>query len=275
MTQSSNANGKPKLAFYRAAGCGGCEITLTALRVEIVDLADVVFWPYLADYKSGDVEALGDGEIDVCLFNGAIRDSENERIARLLRSKSRLMVAFGACAHQGGIPGLANLYGLEAILERTYDSAPALDDLPTLYEQVRTLAQTVDVDYYVPGCPPVTEQARNVFQVLLNGERPAQGSVIGADGKTNCDTCPRQKGSSGMRVQEFKRPHLVRADPELCFLAQGLLCSGPATRAGCGLPCVMANAPCRGCYGPADGVDDQGAKLLGAIAALIDADELK
>jgi F420-non-reducing hydrogenase small subunit len=93
------------------------------------------------------------------------------------------------------------------------------------------------------------------------------------DGKTNCDVCPRQKGWSGLRIKEFKRPHEVELDPELCFLAQGIICCGPVTRAGCGLPCLSGNMPCRGCYGPSEGVVDQGSKLLSAVAALIDTDD--
>jgi F420-non-reducing hydrogenase small subunit len=112
-----------------------------------------------------------------------------------------------------------------------------------------------------------------VFQTILGGQLPAKGSVIGADSKTNCDTCPRQKGQSGMRVKAFRRPHEVQYDPNLCFLAQGIICCGPATRAGCGLPCIQGNMPCRGCYGPPDGVADQGAKLVSAIAALVDAQD--
>ena len=63
-----------------------------------------------------------------------------------------------------------------------------------------------------------------------------------------------------MRIKEFKRPHEVELDPDLCFLAQGVICCGPATRAGCGLPCIKGNMPCRGCYGPPDGVIDQGSQ---------------
>jgi F420-non-reducing hydrogenase small subunit len=290
MTES---NGKPKIAFYWAASCGGCEITVVELGMQLVaigELVDIVFWPCLMDFKYSDVEALDDQEIDACFFNGAIRSSENEHIARLLRQKSKLMVAFGSCAHEGCIPGLANLYDAESILKRVYDAVPSLDDsrgtrpdlssqlpegeisLPTFYEQVKTLPQTVDVDYCMPGCPPVVTQVEKVFQALLAGQLPETGSVIGADGKTNCDVCTRQKGSSGARIKEFKRPHEVEADPEVCFLTQGLICSGPATRAGCGLPCIQGNMPCRGCYGPPDGVVDQGAKLLSAIAALVDAE---
>ena len=64
-----------------------------------------------------------------------------------------------------------------------------------------------------------------------------------------------------------------RLDPDLCFLTQGVICCGPATRAGCGLPCLNGNMPCRGCYGPPDGVVDQGSKLISAIAALVDTDD--
>ena len=282
---------KPKIAFYWAASCGGCEITITELGMKLAvigDLVDIVFWPCVMDFKYSDVEAMADKEIDVTFFNGGIRNSENEHMARLLRRKSKLMVAFGACAQGGGIPGLANLYDPESILKRVYDTSPSLDEsagtrpspsthmpegeitLPVFYDRVRTLAQTVEVDYYMPGCPPVVTQVEAVFQALLEGKLPEQGAVIGVDGKTNCDVCARQKGLTGARVKEFKRPHLVEADPEICFLAQGILCCGPATRAGCGLPCINANMPCRGCYGPPAGVEDQGAKLLSAIAAIID-----
>ena len=221
---------KPKLAFYWAASCGGCEITITELGMQLAavgKLVDIVFWPCIMDFKYSDVEAMADGEIDVCFFNGGIRTSENEHIAKLLRQKSKLMVAFGACAHEGGIPGLANFYDPESILERVYDTSPSLDDsrgtrpspstqvpegeitLPTFYDRVKTLAQTVDVDYYMPGCPPVVDQVGAVFQALLEGRLPERGAVIGADGKTNCDVCPREKPPAGMRVKAFKRPHEI------------------------------------------------------------------
>jgi F420-non-reducing hydrogenase small subunit len=234
---------------------------------------------------------MDDGEIDICFFNGAIRTSENEHLAKLLRQKSKVLVAFGSCAHEGCIPGLANLFDAESILDRVYSTVPSLDDsrgtvpspsnqvaegeieIPSFYSQVKTLGQTVEVDYMMPGCPPVVDQIWKVFQAALAGELPAPGSIVGADGKTNCDVCPRQKGESGTRIREFRRPHLVELDQNACFLTQGIICCGPATRAGCGLPCIDGNMPCRGCYGPPDGVVDQGTKLLSALGALIDTDE--
>jgi F420-non-reducing hydrogenase small subunit len=284
---------KPKLAFYWAASCGGCEITITELGMRLVDVgdqADIVFWPAAMDFKYADVAALKNKEIDICFYNGAVRNSENEEIAHLLREKSKLMVAFGSCSHLGGIPGLANLFDIETLLERVFDTAPSLDEtrgtrpktknkmpegvieIPKMYNRVKSLGRTVEVDYFMPGCPPVVDQVWTVFETVLSGTLPEKGAVIGAQEKSNCDVCTRTKGDSSMRITEFKRPHLTELDPNTCFLTQGVICCGPATRSGCGLPCLNANMPCRGCYGPPDGVMDQGAKLMSAIAALVDTD---
>ena len=287
-------NPKPKLAFYWAGSCGGCEITITELGMRLVDVseqADIVFWPAAMDFKYDDVRAMPDQDIDLCFFNGAIRNTENEEIAHLLRQKSKTMVAFGSCSHLGGIPGLANMYDIESLCARVFDTTPSLDDsrgtrpqaitmvpegtieLPELYEAVKHLAEITDVDYFMPGCPPVVDQVWKVFQAALNGSLPPKGAVIGADQKSVCDVCDREKGSPGFRISEFHRPHQVELDPESCFLTQGVICCGPATRAGCGNPCLNGNMPCRGCYGPAEGVVDQGAKLASAIGALIDTDD--
>jgi len=290
MTEKS----KPKLAFYWAGSCGGCEITITELGMRLVDVseqANIVFWPAAMDFKYDDVRAMPDQDIDICFFNGAIRNAENEEIAHLLRRKSKTMIAFGSCSHLGGIPGLANMYDIESLCARVFDTTPSLDDsrgtrpqmvtkvpegeieLPELYESVKHLAEITDVDYFMPGCPPVVDQVWKVFQAALNGDLPAKGSVIGADPKSVCDVCDREKGAPGFRISEFKRPHQLTLDPQTCFLTQGVICCGPATMAGCGTPCLSGNMPCRGCYGPAEGVVDQGAKLASAIGALIDTDD--
>jgi F420-non-reducing hydrogenase small subunit len=78
-----------------------------------------------------------------------------------------------------------------------------------------------------------------------------------------------------MTIKEIKRPHEVLLDPKTCFLAQGVICMGPATRGGCGERCIEGNMPCRGCMGPTDQVTDQGAKFLSAFASILDATEEK
>ena len=97
---------KPRIALYWAASCGGCDVAVLDTNekiLDIADIADIVLWPIALDFKYHHVEAMEDGSIDLYLFNGAIRNSEQERIAQLLRAKSKVMVAFGACACFGAM----------------------------------------------------------------------------------------------------------------------------------------------------------------------------
>jgi len=290
---------KPRLALYWASSCGGCEVTVLDISERILDLAaraDIVFWPAVLDVKYEDVHAMPDRHIDVCLFNGAIRTDENAELARLLRAKSRTLIAFGSCAVTGGIPSLANNYSRDSILRASYIDSPTTAnpagvlpqhrvmvstdsgaevelDLPAFHHSVRTLAQTVPVDYTVPGCPPVADQVWNVLSAVLEGRLPARGAVLGASNKSVCEDCLRPRHEK--RLQGFVRPHLTKPDPSHCLLDQGIACLGPATRGGCGAPCTKANMPCRGCYGAMPEVDDQGLKALSALASLLEAREPK
>ena len=285
---------KPKLALYWAASCGGCEIAVVRIYEKILDVAnafDIVLWPCIMDFKYKDVRALPDKSVELCLFNGSIRNSEQEEMAHLLREKSKVMVAFGACAHLGGIPGLGNVSDREGIFERVYSTVPSMEGnggsavrpqtsvqmpegeltLPAFYDTVRALNQVVAVEYYVPGCPPVKEQVEAVLQAVMEGKLPPPGSVVGATEKTVCDECPKVKQEK--KITSFHRAYELIPDPELCLLEQGIFCAGPATRGGCGAPCMSVNMPCRGCYGPPPGVVDQGAKLLSAVASMVDSND--
>jgi len=285
---------KPKMALYWAASCGGCEIAVVRIYEKILDVAnafEIVLWPCIMDFKYKDVRALPDKSIELCLFNGAIRNSEQEEMAHLLREKSKVMVAFGACAHLGGIPGLANVSDREGIFERAYSTVPSMEGnggsgvrpqtsvqmpegeltLPAFFDTVRALNQVVPVEYYVPGCPPVKEQVEGVLQAVMEGKLPPPGSVVGANDKTVCDECPKVKREK--KITSFHRAYELIPDPELCLLEQGIFCAGPATRGGCGAPCMSVNMPCRGCYGPPPGVVDQGAKLLSAVASMVDSND--
>ena len=122
---------KPKVGFYWCASCGGCEeavVDLADVVLTVVEAVDIVFWPVAMDFKREDVEAMADGEMAVCFVNGAIRTSEQAEMAELLRKKSQLLIAFGSCAHMGGIPGLANLFERDDILARVYDTVPSVDN---------------------------------------------------------------------------------------------------------------------------------------------------
>ncbi len=277
---------KPKLALYWAASCGGCDVAVLDTNEKILDIAnlcDIVFWPIATDFKYHHVKAMADKSIDLCLFNGAIRSTEQEEIAKLLRAKSKVLVAFGACACFGGIPALANFTTRAELLQRVYIEAPSNSndqktvpqtkvkvaegelELPELFDDVKTLAQVVPVEYFVPGCPPPVDLILKLVDLYATGKLPPVGATIASD-KSLCDECDRIKEEK--KVTKFYRPHEIIPDPKKCLLEQGIICCGPATRGGCGMLCIKANMPCRGCFGPPPGVADQGAKMLSAIASI-------
>jgi F420-non-reducing hydrogenase small subunit len=280
---------KPKVAFYWCAACGGCEEAVVDLGEAILDVVaavDIVLWPVALDFKRADIEAMEDGSITVSFINGAIRNSEQEEWVHLLRRKSQVVIAFGSCAQAGGIPGLANLWNREAIFREAYREAPSLEKdggatpetesqvgahtvtLPVFWDTVRTLDQVIPVDYYIPGCPPTPELLLQAVQALLGGNLPEKGSVIGLD-YALCVDCPRKDSKPDkLAIREFHRPHEVEIDKDKCLLAQGLLCLGAATRAGCGARCIEGNMPCTGCFGPTSRVRDYGAKAFSGIASL-------
>ncbi len=283
------ADRKLQIALYWGAACGGCDVAVLDTNefiLEIAALADIRLWPIATDGKYKDVEAMADGELDLTLFNGAVRNSENEHVAKLLRRKSKCMVAFGSCAHLGGIPGLANHVTREEIFDRAYRSNPSIEagnqtvplekthvdagdlEIPRFYERVYKLDDVVAVDYYLPGCPPSPDQVKAVLQVIASGSLPPRGSVVGASERALCDDCRRVKKEK--KVQRFYRPWEILQDPDQCLMEQGILCAGSATRSGCGVRCPNSGMPCRGCYGPAPNVVDQGAKLLSAVSSIID-----
>jgi F420-non-reducing hydrogenase small subunit len=263
---------KPKIAFYWCASCGGCEEAVIDLGEGLLDLAgavEIVFWPVALDFKLADLERIVDGGLSASFINGAVRTSEQEEVARLLRRKSQLVIAFGSCAHLGGVPGLANLYDRSAILTTVYpDGFEPGANLPHFRERVMPLDRVIEVDYYVPGCPPTPTIVSAAVHSVLAGTLPEKGAVLAPD-RALCDECPR-RGSrpEQMTIDQFHRPHEIIADETQCLLAQGLLCLGPATRSGCGGVCINGNMPCTGCFGPTSRVRDFGAKALSAIASM-------
>jgi F420-non-reducing hydrogenase small subunit len=287
--------GKRALAIYWASSCGGCEVAVVNLHERLLDFGahfDLVFCPCLVDTKIQDVRNMPDGAIEVTLFNGAIRTDENEEMAHLMRKKSRLLIAYGSCSSSGSIPALSNLHSKSDHIKSIYLESPSLDNgtatvpceatsvpegqlrLPDFHERVRTLAQAVDVDYFVPGCPPESHQVWTILDLLIrHAPLPPKGSILGAGQSSVCDECKRSRTEK--KLTRFQRTYERIPEPELCLLDQGFLCMGPATRDGCGGLCPTVNMPCAGCYGPPEGVLDQGAKMAGTIGSILEIEKLK
>jgi F420-non-reducing hydrogenase small subunit len=281
------AKEKLKIGLYWAASCGGCEIAVLDINEKILDvvqIADIVFWPVAMDVKYKDVENMPDKYMDVCFFNGSVRSEEQEHMAKLLRKKSKVLVAFGSCAQEGCIPGLANLHNRKEIFDKVYlqsksvsnsdrvvpqtrfEAKEGLLKLPEFYDTVKTLDQTVDVDYYLPGCPPPVKLIANAVEAIAKNQLPPKGSVL-APLKSVCDECPRKKDNK--RISKIYRVHEKVPEPEKCLLEQGIICIGPATRSGCGAQCLTVDMPCTGCGGPCPNAPEQGSAMMSALASIL------
>ncbi|HNX48214.1 MAG TPA: oxidoreductase [Methanomassiliicoccales archaeon] len=281
---------KLKVAFYWAASCGGCEIAVLDINERILELVqhvDIVFWPVAMDVKYKDVEAFPDGYIDITFLNGSIRNSEQEHMAKVLRAKSKTLVAFGACACEGSVPGLANLHDSKEILNQVYreigdggnDSLVPKPDskvkegtlhIPTFYDTVKTLNQTVDVDYYLPGCPPPVDLINRALDAILSGNLPPKGSIL-APLPAVCAECPRKRENK--KITAIHRVYDIVPDPERCLMEQGIICMGMATRSGCGAQCLKVDMPCTGCGGATPNQSDIGTGMMTALASILNLDK--
>jgi len=292
MGDAAASNGKLKVGMYWASSCGGCDISLLEIGPRILDLiriADVAFWPCAADFKYQDVADYPDGHLDVCFYNGGVRNSEQEEVARLLRQKSRTLIAYGACAVDGGIPALANLKSRAEIYDAAYHHNPSIDnkagtepqpvvetpygdlEIPTFYLSVLRLQDVVPVDYQLPGCPPQADRVWEAIQAVAGGAVPPQNGAVkvGCTAKSVCDECALEKKLT--KITRFMRQHEFRPEPGWCLLEQGVMCMGPATRSGCGAMCLKAAMRCEGCYGPPANAEDQGTSMTGALGGLLNA----
>jgi F420-non-reducing hydrogenase small subunit len=284
---------KITIALKRGASCVGCDIAIVNFNEELFTLlsvADIVFAPTLIDVKYDDLRKMPDKSITIGFYHGAVRNSDNEEMAHVMRKKCQILIAYGACAHMGGIPGLANATTKAAILDQVYkntlttvnpdgtlpqekmqDQAGHQLTLPRFYDEVLALDDVVDVDYYVPACPPTPDMNLQILEVVkafVNEGKPLppKGTVIASE-KTLCDECKRKRAEK-VAIDTLHRVHEVEFDPDKCFLEQGIVCLGPATRAGCGAVCTETNMPCRGCMGPTAAVTEQGASMLSALASV-------
>lgn len=156
---------RPALATVWLDGCSGCHMSFLDLDERLLDVAaraELVYSPLLdrKDYPES---------VDVCLVEGAVASDEDLEKIRLIRSRTRLLVAFGDCAVTANVPGLRNPYGPEPLLHRAYvenvTENPGVPlGVPRLLPQALPVHRVVDVDVFLPGCPP---SADVIYETLL------------------------------------------------------------------------------------------------------------
>jgi F420-non-reducing hydrogenase small subunit len=182
-------------------------------------------------------------KVDLAIVEGGVRTEDDEELIREVRAKSRILVALGICATHGGITSLGNIISLKKLLEKRYSFLDS-SKLPELEDLMYPISNFVDVDYYIPGCPPMPFLIVHTLKSIVSGKTPIRHqSVV-------CTECNRKIIPA--KLDRLYGIYEKEADPEICLVSQGFICLGSLTRDGCGAPCPRAGFTCFGCRGPAD-----------------------
>ena len=208
---------KPKLAVYKFASCDGCQLSLLDCEDELLAVAGEV---EIANFPEAS-RAVMPGPYDVSLVEGSITTPHDAERIQQVRKESRFVVTIGACATAGGIQALRNFKDVREFISLVYARPEYIQTLATS----TAIADHIHVDFELRGCPINKYQLIELISALLRGRKPniPKHSV--------CMEC-KLRGTVCVTV------------------AQGTMCLGPVTQAGCGAICPAFDRGCYGCFGP-------------------------
>jgi F420-non-reducing hydrogenase small subunit len=231
-----------KISTIQLASCCGCHVALINIGTKFIDIlsgGNLEFSPVLMDVKSIP-------KADVALVEGGVRNNENIEKLEEMREKTKTLIALGTCACYGGIPGIGSGFSMIETLAKAYGDDFVPENIPHLEKRVSPIDSIVEVDYYIPGCPPPTDILADAILKIIKGEKPTR---IDLPVCAECDRIVKRELSS-----EIKSTLDTFPDKEECLLSQGYICLGSVSRSGCGAPCTKSGVPCMGCRGPIDRV---------------------
>lgn len=241
-------SGKARLSIEWLSGCSGCELGIVDLHeklLEVLDEVELVRCPILMDTKDYVPAEVG-------LVTGSIRTDHDVHAAHAMRKACRTIVAFGTCPVYGGPHSAAYAHTTDELLDGSFRANPSTatttvpTDVPQLLEGNRPLDSEIEVDLYIPGCPPHAAFIFDGLLGLLRGREPKLGR------HNVCFSCTRKMVKTD--VDRIRRAYDGAFDPQLCFLSQGCLCFGSVTLDRCLAPCMEVGVPCFSCGGPSEAI---------------------
>ena len=171
---------KIRMATVWLDGCSGCHMSFLDIDERLLALADKIDLVYspLVDAK------VFPENVDLTLVEGAVSNEDDLHKLKLVRSRSRLLLALGDCAVTSNVPGMRNYFSRDDLLRRAYlenasfnQSIPT-EAIPRLLPKSRPVHEVVKVDFFVPGCPPHADTIFDALATLLEGRLPDPGNTL-------------------------------------------------------------------------------------------------
>jgi NAD-reducing hydrogenase small subunit len=165
---------KPRLATAWLDGCSGCHMSFLDMDerlLEIAERADIVYSP-LIDVKEYPTD------VDFCLVEGAVSSEDDLHKIQLIRERTRTLISFGDCAVTANVPAMRNPIGVQPLLQRAYLDNVTLNPgipvnvVPALLPMARPVHRVVNVDVFLPGCPPSADLIYQSLVDLIEGRTP-------------------------------------------------------------------------------------------------------
>jgi len=225
--------------------CGGCHVAIVDLHEKILNVLEAIEiqkCPVLTDVKDYP-------EADIGILTGSIRTEHDRHAAEEMRKKCKTIIAFGTCAVYGGLHGAGLAHTKEEIMDYVYKSTPTTKtdfipatDITGLEHVVTPIDEVIDVDLYLPGCPPHAHFIFESLSSLLEGRDAKAGQ------ETVCAGCRRVMKKTDVTSILDSQEGIPEDD--VCFLSQGYICLGSVTLDRCLAPCPNHGVMCTGCAGP-------------------------
>ncbi|MFX0036418.1 MAG: hypothetical protein ACFE9I_12360 [Candidatus Hermodarchaeota archaeon] len=240
-----------KVAFMQLSSCWGCHQSLLNAHFDLLPILpqlDIVYWPAVVDFKEKSLKEKPEADILVGFLEGVVRTKKDLDNIKLMRKKCSIIVALGACPCYGSVMGLANLYDKEELVKRkfienesitTEDPKEPIEHVPGFEDYIINAKDIIDVDMFIPGCPPTTDNIVAAISYLLTLVAKSPASLNKKE--CVCDTC--------------------KLNNDRCFLNEGKLCYGSITAAGCDLMCPNDGDICYGCFKPTDNLGEKANQL--------------
>lgn len=167
---------KITISMISLCGCWGCSLSLLDGDERMIDLLAKAT---ILRSSFTDIKRITQ-RCDIGFIEGGVANSENIETLKHFRQNCDILISVGACAIWGGVPSLRNTVGLRDCLDQAYShsvTAPENVDpivpwdrrIPVLTNAVYPCHEVVQMDYFIPGCPPSAEAILTVLENLVHG----------------------------------------------------------------------------------------------------------